>query len=72
MRTVLFPREVSLGICVAGGTDQMDGPNVYIQDIIVGGDTHTVSCFQRIVHYNYVISNLYKRFLNHEILITEL
>ena len=43
LKTVCIPHETSLGLCVAGGTDHSDGPNVFIQDIFPGGDVHSVS-----------------------------
>lgn len=31
-----------LGLCVVGGTNRPDGPHVFIDDIIEGGDAHKV------------------------------
>ena len=50
LKTVCIPHETSLGLCVAGGTDQNEGPNVFIQDIFPGGDVHSVSLITYFSH----------------------
>lgn len=34
---------MGLGLCIVGGTNRSEGPHVYIDDIIEGGDAHKVS-----------------------------
>ena len=42
LQSIQIRYSTGLGLCVVGGTNRPDGPHVYIDDIIEGGDAHKV------------------------------
>lgn len=40
LQSIQIRYSTGLGLCVVGGTNRPDGPHVYIDDIIEGGDAH--------------------------------
>ena len=42
LQTIKIQHTTGLGLCIVGGTNRPEGPHVYIDDIIEGGDAHKV------------------------------
>lgn len=43
LQTIQIQHTTGLGLCIMGGTNRPEGPHVYIDDIIEGGDAHKVA-----------------------------
>lgn len=42
IKTIVIDYRTSLGISICGGVNDVNGPNVYIAEVIPGGDVHHV------------------------------
>lgn len=45
LQTIQIQYSTGLGLCIVGGTNRSEGPHIYIDDIIEGGDAHKVKHF---------------------------
>ena len=50
LQVITVTQNHGLGLCIIGGTNRPDGPLVYIDDIIEGGDAHKVCKLWSSVH----------------------
>lgn len=42
LQVVEIPMTTGLGLCVVGGTNRPEGPHIYVDSMIEGGDAHMV------------------------------
>lgn len=42
LQTIQIQYSTGLGLCIIGGTNRPEGPHIFIDDIIEGGDAHKV------------------------------
>ena len=43
VQSIRIAHSRGLGLCIVGGTNRTEGPHIYIDDIIEGGDAHKVN-----------------------------